>query len=105
MAKQTINLGTPNGKDGDIIRDAFQKVNQNFTELYTLTGGTAAELKELAQDYAADMFVNGNHSGLAVDYNDSNNALNLILNLSIDGGAASTTYNVEADFIIDGGGA
>jgi hypothetical protein len=34
MAKQTINLGTPNGKNGDIIRDAFQKINENFTEIY-----------------------------------------------------------------------
>jgi hypothetical protein len=36
MAKQTINLGTgPNTKDGDTVRDAFSKVNQNFTELYS----------------------------------------------------------------------
>jgi len=34
MAKQTINLGNPNQKDGDLVRDAFNKVNQNFTELY-----------------------------------------------------------------------
>ena len=37
MAKQLINLGTPNGKDGDIIRTAFDKVNQNFTEVYDIT--------------------------------------------------------------------
>jgi hypothetical protein len=36
MAKQTIELGTgPNTKDGDTVRDAFNKVNQNFTELYS----------------------------------------------------------------------
>jgi hypothetical protein len=40
MAKQDINLGTPNGKDGDLIRDAFNKVNQNFTELYTSIDST-----------------------------------------------------------------
>ena len=39
MAKQTINIGTSaNSKDGDIIRDAFNKVNQNFTELYEGAG-------------------------------------------------------------------
>lgn len=34
MAKQLINLGTPNGHNGDVVRDAFRKVNENFTELY-----------------------------------------------------------------------
>jgi hypothetical protein len=45
MAKQTINIGTSaNTKDGDIIRDAFNKVNQNFDEIYeiiVLDGGAA----------------------------------------------------------------
>lgn len=36
MAIQLINLGTPDGNDGDAIRDAFQKVNNNFNELYNL---------------------------------------------------------------------
>jgi len=36
MAKQTINIGTsPNKGDGDPIRTAFDKVNDNFTELYS----------------------------------------------------------------------
>lgn len=41
MAKQTINIGTSaNSKDGDIIRDAFNKTNQNFDEIYSaLTDG------------------------------------------------------------------
>ena len=35
MAKQTINIGTgPNTGTGEAIRTAFNKVNQNFTELY-----------------------------------------------------------------------
>ena len=34
MAKQIINLGTPNGRNGDVVRDAFTKVNANFSELY-----------------------------------------------------------------------
>jgi chromosome segregation ATPase len=35
MAKQIINIGSGfNTKDGDTVRDAFNKVNQNFTELY-----------------------------------------------------------------------
>ena len=39
MARQTINVGTsPNARDGDPIRSAFQKVNANFTELYNTAG-------------------------------------------------------------------
>ena len=34
MAKQLINLGTPNGRDGDTVRVAFTKINGNFNELY-----------------------------------------------------------------------
>ena len=35
MAKQVINVGaTPNDGNGDAIRDAFIKSNDNFTELY-----------------------------------------------------------------------
>ena len=36
MAKQTINIGaSPNDGTGDPVRDAFDKVNQNFDELYS----------------------------------------------------------------------
>lgn len=35
MAKQLINLGTPNGRDGDTVRVAFTKINGNFNDLYT----------------------------------------------------------------------
>lgn len=36
MAQQIINIGLePNDKSGDLIRTAFNKVNQNFTELYS----------------------------------------------------------------------
>lgn len=104
MAKQLINLGTADQGNGDPLRTAFAKVNSNFNELYTLTGGTAADLKELAQDYAADMFVNGTHSGLTATYDDTNNALNLVLDLNIDGGDATTEFD-PADFLVDGGGA
>jgi hypothetical protein len=36
MAKQSINVGTsPNDSKGDSLRVSFQKINANFTELYT----------------------------------------------------------------------
>ena len=88
MAKQLINLGTPNSKNGDVIRDAFKKVNDNFDELYAMNGGT--DLVELAQDYAATLFTSGTHSGVSVEYDDQNNKLNLTVVL--DGGTASTQF-------------
>ena len=101
MTKKTINLGTPNGKDGDIIRDAFNKVNQNFDELYEYVGVT--NLTELAQDYAAAMFLSGTHEGISVTYDDATNKFNLVVEQDLDGGAASTVYS--DDTTLDGGGA
>ena len=102
MAKQTINTGSsPNSRDGDSLRAAFQKINANFTELYTLTGVT--NLTELAQDYAAAMFVNGSHEGISVEYDDTNNKFNLTVAQDFDGGAASTVF--DDDTTINGGGA
>ena len=102
MAKQTINIGTgPNTKNGDPIRTAFQKVNENFTELYNLTG--VVQLTELAQDYAAEMFINGDHEGITVEYDDVTNKFNLTVAQDFDGGAASTIFDDER--LIDGGGA
>ena len=40
MAKQTINIGTTaNDGTGDKVRVAFNKCNQNFSELYAGAGG------------------------------------------------------------------
>ena len=58
MAVTTINVGTPNGGNGDTLRDAFVKTNTNFDILSTtskLTGG--------------DLNVNGINIGSANYYN------------------------------------
>ena len=40
MSKQTIGIGAaPNDNTGDILRDAFDKVNDNFTEVYNKADG------------------------------------------------------------------
>ena len=76
MAKQVINTGTAvNSKNGDPLRTAFTKVNANFTELYTLTGGTAADLQELAQDYAAPLFNHASHTNITATYDDANSKI------------------------------
>ena len=39
MAKLTVNIGTSaNDRTGDNLRTAFNKINQNFDELYTTLG-------------------------------------------------------------------
>lgn len=102
MSRQHIYTGqSANDKSGDPLRTAFEKVNANFIELYNLTGVTS--LTELAQDYAAQMLINGDHEGASVEYDDANNKLNIIVAQDYDGGAASTVY--DDNLTINGGGA
>ncbi len=42
MSQQTINLGTADSGNGDPLRVAFDKVNDNFTELYSSSISTAS---------------------------------------------------------------
>jgi hypothetical protein len=43
MTQQLINIGTTaNDGNGDPLRVAFEKINENFSELYNLAGNTAA---------------------------------------------------------------
>ena len=47
MAKQSIGIGSSaNDGTGDPLRTAFDKINDNFTELY----GTTAEANDLIED-------------------------------------------------------
>ena len=60
MAQQTINIGTnANDGTGDPLRTAFDKINDNFSELY----GTTAEANDLKEDstpqLGGDLDVNG----------------------------------------------
>jgi hypothetical protein len=51
MTQQTINIGTAaNDGTGDPLRDAFDKVNDNFTELYAGAGITVDNDTTLASD-------------------------------------------------------
>jgi hypothetical protein len=102
MAKQVINIGTrPNSKDGDAIRDAFNKVNQNFNELYAITSGTVEGITELAQDYAAQMLVSGVHSGITVNYDDVNNRLNLSLADQISTDLTGSVFSNNSTLLVD----
>lgn len=51
MAQQTINIGTnPNDGTGDKLRVAFQKVNNNFTELYATSGNANVNLTSISSN-------------------------------------------------------
>ena len=83
MAKQTINLGTgPNTLDGDKVRTAFSKVNDNFDELYGLVGESTSGLVDLVVDSVANALASGDHISIDVIYSDDQDRLSLQANLS-----------------------
>jgi len=56
MAKQTINIGTAaNDGSGDPLRDAFDKCNDNFDELYIDVAANSGNISDL--DYRRNMAV------------------------------------------------
>jgi hypothetical protein len=49
MAQQLVNIGTlPNDGTGDTLRDAFDKTNDNFTEVYTDISGLGTNKASLS---------------------------------------------------------
>jgi len=69
MAKQTINVGTTaNDRKGDSLRAAFQKVNANFSELYTALGLTGdATLNLGAFEFTGSTMSTTNSSAIVID--------------------------------------
>lgn len=77
MAKQIVNIGsTANAKNGDPLRTAFDKINQNFTELYNTAGADVQIPSQI------------NNSGRLL----STNGTTLSWTNNIDGGNASTRF-------------
>ena len=88
MAKQTINIGSSANKgDGDPIRTAFTKVNENFTELYDKV--TVLENGQIAKVQDTQGSVFGDDSTLLVD------AVNSIIPASVITG--TLTNNLIGD--------
>jgi hypothetical protein len=68
MAKQTINVGTTaNDKKGDSLRAAFQKVNANFTELYTQLGLTDPTLNLGAFTFTGSVMSTDDSTNIVID--------------------------------------
>ena len=71
MAKQSIDIGVQgNDGTGDSIREAFRKVNENFTDLYAVFGAggqiNSTDLDDMPSTYAAKQIFVVNDSGDAV---------------------------------------
>lgn len=75
MAKQTINIGSSaNAGDGDPLRTAFDKINDNFTELYIGPQQyTQAEITALTPTIGMFIYnvTTGKFQGYAADSGDS----------------------------------
>jgi hypothetical protein len=67
MTKQTINLGTADKGDGDPLRTAFNKVNENFTELYNALGLDAGGLNLGSFQFDGNVMSTTDSSNIIID--------------------------------------
>lgn len=111
MARQNINVGTgPNSLDGDVLRNAFIKINDNFVDLYLLNQAIPSTIEEIA----SNLLVTGVHTGITATYDSVNHRINLagfsgdyndLINkpyTNLDSGSAATVFT-PGDLSIDGG--
>jgi len=90
MAKQNINVGTAaNDKKGDSLRAAFQKVNANFTELYTELGLVVdANLNLGAFEFAGSTLSTTDSTAIVIDQ-----AVTVSSNLTVGGDVLPSVTN------------
>jgi acetyltransferase-like isoleucine patch superfamily enzyme len=91
MTKQTINLGTPDKGNGDPLRVAFTKVNDNFTELYNALGLGDGILNIGSFEFIDNTITTTDSSNIIIGQ-----TVNITSNLTVDGDLIA---------IIDGGNA
>jgi len=70
MAKQTVNLGSSaNDGTGDPLRTAFDKINDNFDELYLYnSAGSGNNIEITGNTSYTDVDITGNTSYTDVDH-------------------------------------
>lgn len=90
MAKQNINVGaTPNDRSGDSLRSAFQKINSNFTELYTALGlANDVNLNLGAFEFNGSVMSTTDSSGITIDQSTT-----ITSNLTVGGDLLPSTAN------------
>ena len=82
MAKQTVNIGTSaNDRTGDNLRTAFNKINENFSELYTALGlAEDANLNLGAFEFDGSVMTTTDSTDITVAQN-----VRITSNLTVDG--------------------
>ncbi len=106
MARQNIGIGTTaNDGTGDVLRDAFEKTNQNFTELYSVTGWESKYESKVQSLTASDNLItiagtSETNGGLTL-LNSSGKVVPINLNdvLSIDFGCTIITPSGTDNYI------
>lgn len=100
MTQQIINVGTlPNDATGDPLRTAFQKINNNFSELYSnsdlveeiTTTGNVGNVATI-WSYPANSFTFGSFQINSVQVGTANSQ-NITMHASFDGQNANLLYN------------
>ena len=98
MAKQTINLGTSANKgDGDPLRTAFDKVNDNFDEVYSLLGAEGGD----TDDVVAPMLVHNDHTNITVTRDDAANKIIFSVD-PYDGDITGSVFGDDSTLLVDG---
>lgn len=78
MSIQLINTGTSaNAGNGDSIRTAFTKVNENFKIVQSFLGTTGSSITEAVEDTVELMFVHDKHTGIVATYDDNSGTIAL----------------------------
>ena len=90
MAKQTINLGTGElTGDGESIRSAFDKVNDNFDEVYARDVNTDAQT----------LSIDGNTISIT-----GGNSVTIAPSVSLDGDLTGSVFADDSTLLVDGVG-
>ena len=121
MAKQTVNLGSSaNDGTGDPLRTAFDKINDNFDELYLYSTASAGNNITITGNTIASDNTNGNitldpngtgdiviatgaelqltdHTDNAVVYSDASGNLTMSAGFTFDGTNVATTGSIDVN--------
>jgi len=89
MSKQTVNIGTSaNDRTGDSLRTAFNKINENFNELYIALGLGDDNLNLGAFEFNGSTITTTDSSSVVIDQ-----ALNVTGTLSVNGELQLTKHS------------
>ena len=121
MAKQTVNLGSSaNDGTGDPLRTAFDKINDNFDELYLYSTASSGNNITITGNTIASDNTNGNitldpngtgdivvatgaelqltdHTDNAVVFSDASGNLTMSAGFTFDGTNVATTGNIDVN--------